>query len=377
MNHKFTLLKLFRRYIVAYLMMVLMVSQCVSAHGQAPTPTPSGKLGAGIKGGGVYLVIERNYKGGWTPLKGKSKRTVWIGQKINLRAKLSDGSALSSYSWSIPGNAYRSYKPAHNPSLHPVPLGPIDEDEIVFKWRDRSSSYLTVSCIATQGAKTFRANIQFLIKKPSSILTTDTSSVTVTPTAGTAQKAGTIRFGMPGVAGIYFRATITNYPAGSQFQYCQVVNSTQRRKLYGNQWYRYDPDGIAPFHDTYAGEIFWYYPTFDGTNESNGTYYLGTSDSPSVTSTFEYGGSLYLGEEIRVTDSFTMWLMFKTSETGSEWVPLRSVDWYWSGRSTYNVATATWVGSYLDNSVSPVGAETTKFPEWDGQVWKAQWVLHP
>ncbi|MBS1328994.1 MAG: hypothetical protein HP043_03220 [Dialister sp.] len=83
-------------------------------------------------------------------------------------------------------------------------------------------------------------------------------------------------------------------------------------------------------------------------------------DSPRV-------GATAADSQITVNDSFTTWLMFKSSKANSIWIPLRSLDWSWSASMKLDVGVDwTWKLIYAMHSQNPSSSETTVFPQWNG-----------
>ena len=67
-------------------------------------------------------------------------------------------------------------------------------------------------------------------------------------------------------------------------------------------------------------------------------------------------------------DMFSMWMMY--TPPGGIWVPLREVDWHWSGSATNTAGAWTIVSS--DNGVDP-DFEQTRYPEWNSAVKAYHW----
>ena len=73
-----------------------------------------------------------------------------------------------------------------------------------------------------------------------------------------------------------------------------------------------------------------------------------------------------------VDDHFTTWLMFKpTGVSGTSiWVPLRSVDWFWT--ATASRSGTTWTKDFSTNSPSPFSGDSTTYPTWTDNI-----INHP
>jgi hypothetical protein len=89
--------------------------------------------------------------------------------------------------------------------------------------------------------------------------------------------------------------------------------------------------------------------------DSQWTYGVGLNemDSPGV--------GLFSGDTVvTLSESFNMWFGFKPSD--GHWVPLRIVNWSWSG--TAMVSGANWVLTSESNTLNPQDADTETYPYW-------------
>jgi len=71
--------------------------------------------------------------------------------------------------------------------------------------------------------------------------------------------------------------------------------------------------------------------------------------------------------QVTASDNMKMWLLFKPDGSNSIFVPLRAVNWSWSGAATNNAGIWT-LESGATNSVNPPDFDTTTFPQWNGNV---------
>ena len=78
------------------------------------------------------------------------------------------------------------------------------------------------------------------------------------------------------------------------------------------------------------------------------------------------------------SDIFEMWMMFQPSNGIP--VPLRAVNWFWSGSATNVIfgggPAVDWSLESGTNSVNPQGSDTEIFPVWNSNLTNAQWI-HP
>ena len=176
-----------------------------------------------------------------------------------------------------------------------------------------------------------------------STMTASTGTVAISDAWGNLE----LHYGTPTTPGFSFSRTI-NIPSGfsGNTEYRQVINENRRRQKNDDSWQRYSGnnllDNYLPYDDTSA-----------------------TDDSPGTP----------LSDDLKVktvSDTFTMWLMFKPSNTDSIWVPLRSINWSWSGTATRSGT--TWTLTSPGDTPNPSSSTTTTFPTWVGNCKDLTWV---
>jgi hypothetical protein len=72
----------------------------------------------------------------------------------------------------------------------------------------------------------------------------------------------------------------------------------------------------------------------------------------------------------KAANTFEMWMMFQPPN--GQWVPLRAVNWSWSGVAT-NGPTGWGVESGT-NSVDPPDSETEDYPIWKSEIRNREWI---
>ena len=65
-------------------------------------------------------------------------------------------------------------------------------------------------------------------------------------------------------------------------------------------------------------------------------------------------------------DNFDMWMGFRP--TGGHWVPLRVVNWYWSGSATNGPGGWALESDAGDHSINPQDVETENYPLWKSDI---------
>jgi hypothetical protein len=127
--------------------------------------------------------------------------------------------------------------------------------------------------------------------------------------------------------------------AGSN-QWVQVVNSEMREHKFTNGvWYVKNAIDVL---DTF-------YPYVPNS--------LTVSDSPGE-------GTDPTDQAISVSDSFTMWLMFKP--TNGQWVPLKKTDWGWGGSGI--LSGTNWILINSNNIPNPPCVNTSLHPQWTNNL---------
>lgn len=273
-------------------------------------------------------------------------RDVVVGQKISLTTEvLPSGTTFSNPQWTIPGTRIADYvvtcngtgtpPQCQNPTSGVVTqLSDLTTSTMDYYWVDGGDGRQVQYTIAIN-SQTVTGTSTFNVKRPTASVTTSTGSVQV----GTAWGFLSMSFGTPTTPGISFSQSVT-MPSGftGSTQWVQIANALRRRQDNAGNWERAQGSGI----DTT-------YPYDSGTS---------TSDSP--------GTPVLTGSYARETadDSFQMYLMFRPSvgSTDTIWVPLRVVNWSWSG-DTSRTGT-TWSLTSSSNSTNPADADTTTHPTW-------------
>jgi len=192
------------------------------------------------------------------------------------------------------------------------------------------------------GTTQFNKHAFFNVKRPTASITTTTGSVSLDSNFNVFG----LHFGSPtGTPGISFSRSIT-MPSGftgGDTQWVQLIDSITRT---------FTPNGGSIKTASGSGLLDTTYPYATGAS---------TSDSPGQ------GVDSCNHSAVSANDSFSMWLMFKPSGTGSIFVPLRKVSWSWSGSGT-RTGTCSWTLSTSNHSTNPTDADSTDFPTWSSNV---------
>jgi hypothetical protein len=221
---------------------------------------------------------------------------------------------------------------------------------VTYYWVDGGEGR-NVTYTATVGGQQFSATTTFNVKRPTTSITTTTSSVN----CWGGDDDWNLQFADPDVpaAGIVFEKQVTEPTGfeGGSTKWVQVVSSILRRLqlTQGEAWHRMSGsnvlDGDYPYHTTGPNT----------TDDSPAQWHL---NSVLMSATCD--------------DALTMYLMYKPTGTAID-VPLRKVYWWWEGAATRTGQT-TWeldLGIWEQN---PPDDDCAEPPEWEGNIGDLTWV---
>jgi hypothetical protein len=268
---------------------------------------------------------------------------VIVGQQISLSAAVNPPITIQSPQWTIPGTRIGNYVVTYtNPTsatsgvVTQLTTANLSQSSITFYWVDGGENR-EVKYSFTSGGKSYSGKATFNVKRPTVEVTTVTGTVVVAQPFGQLE----LVYGNVFIPGIKFTRANLSIPMGfsGDTYWVQVANVTRTRRR---------NDGTDDiFTGSGLDNRFSY-----SVNDPNATQ---TNDSPGLALTSDYTNA-------SVTDSYQMWLMFKPSSTGSIYVPLRKVDWSWSGTATRSGS--QWTLTNSSNTQNPASADSTTHPTW-------------
>lgn len=287
-------------------------------------------------------------------------QNVVVGQQISLSAQVTNGTP-SNPQWTIPGTRVANYvvdytnqTSATNAVVTEITNQNLIQPSISFYWVDGAEARQVQYSVKINN-KFYTATVTLNVKRPTARLTTKTGTVGlgITEISENGDTAFSLHYGeIFGTPGISFSATATlpNNFSGDII-WVQVVNS--RRTRTPEEGSQQVLEGVGLDTEFPLGE--------PNTGEE--------SDSPQqpVIPFCSY-------KSVSAVDSFTTWLMFKPKGIAgvSIYVPLRKVDWSWSGTGTRNgsrcSASTTWTLAPPSNTKNPSSEYTTDFPQWIANI---------
>lgn len=307
----------------------------------------------------AYLIIEREYNGTWYIATGQ-KRTVWVSQRIYLRARMSDGSALTNRTWDVPGNVFYNYIQTSNPT-HPEPVSSLHEEAVYFIWRDRGEN-LNVNFTGIAKGKSYNRGVNFRVRKPQFTMTAQINVMNTIANEGlqlgnrsiSIPPAQSAKVNVP-PRGIVIMALGSGERPIGNVQFTQVATQFDVRQL-----------NSTLLH----GRRLTINEGLDGSPEYPHTLLILGAEYAMVD--YPTSGNYYNTAQIRFNFGFTTWLMFKTNDAHSQWVSLRRMNWRGGGRAN-GTPPGPWTASDEYSSFSP-SEETTVFPEWDQKLDMMDWT---
>lgn len=279
----------------------------------------------------------------------KTQSTI-VGRQIPLTGEVIGGTPTTK-SWSVPGSPIKNYT-ASSVSAKVTNLSSADlqGSSVAFYWVNGGSGR-EVKYTVTVNGQIYSGKTTFNVVRPSCTLTTSTGEVHVSDNRG----SWWLSFGdpVPNTPGIIFTSE-GSIPGGftGYLAYAQVLTSTlHRRQTEGGQWYRKSGSQLC-----------------DGQFPYSSIPPPVTDDSPGESLTSDC-------VVVSADDAFSMYVIFKPSGTGSIWVPLRKVNWWWEGTAVRS--DSQWDEDdlwYWDWSLNPGSTNCTDPPEWSGNSHDLGWV---
>ncbi|MDH4240100.1 MAG: hypothetical protein OEW48_11095 [Phycisphaerae bacterium] len=279
------------------------------------------------------------------------KATVSVGEKISLGVKYTkEWGILKSVEWKIPGKMVKGYA-ANFASGKVTKIEEADKKKftIYFYWVDGDDGRVVdAKCVFTSGGKDTNKTISatFDVKKPKiKSFTSKTGSVKI--------KSGEMGFFGPGIK--WTAKVAPNGAAAGKIAFIQRINP-HRVWTPGKKW-------------TSSGKF-----VLDGANGKTEIFYaqkkeslsgadatLKSNDSPSNPLNAFSNALKNTGE-----DKFELYLMYKSNESNSIWVPLGLLTWDWKGEARRTSTSDPWgMHGTPTFTRNPSGSNTDDFPEWD------------
>ncbi|MBS1329019.1 MAG: hypothetical protein HP043_03345 [Dialister sp.] len=289
------------------------------------------------------VVIDIIIKEGGTVVSDGKVHEKIAGEKIALTAEIqpSDIQYDELVGWNISGTVLADYDVSNPRQPHTVDLLPA-------ALKNLSVSYYWVTGENAAGAsfsikvndQTFAKQADFKVIKPSTAFSAKTSGISIIYRDNQYDLIFAMVASGKTYQGIQF-SYVSDSNVNGTYGYFQKINSTYRR--------------IDHLDSTTLPKII------QASNVGDvGIPYPFISDSPAV-------GATEKDSQITVNDSFTTWLMFKSSKADSIWIPLRSLDWSWSASMKLDVGIDwEWKLIYAMHDQNPSSSETTVFPQWNG-----------
>ena len=294
-------------------------------------------------------VIKVIIKQGDNDITGQTQDTI-VGRNIGLTGVvLPEGTSVTAHQWVIPEKRIENYTAdVNSAAVNALEGAELQNQSVSYYWVDGGDGR-QVTYTATVGGQQSSANTTFNVKRPTSTITCTTGSVAADQDYGFS--AGWwLHFGKKTTVGIYFDTSVTEPPGftGGDTCWFQTTSSyTRRYQLNNGDWYKKQNSGTI--YDDGPGGTFPVPKNFAPPD---------TEDSPGTS----------LAQQIKrktASESYSMYFMYKPTGTAI-WVPLRKVDWSWSGDATRNGQ--NWNLDSSNHSANPASADCTSHPTWNGKI---------
>jgi hypothetical protein len=298
-----------------------------------------------------------------------------VGQKVELEVRTRPaGEAMTNIRWTIPGDRIKNYTQSVASAVKTdLAAADLQRATIDFYWINRG--HHTVQVSAQVAGATLTASVDYNVLRPTiNRFTTTVSSVNLC--IGNYIRPGTWFAAYqptpaPARVGNQWNAQVTA-PAGGagQIGLTQLINVNRVQTTNAAVTQTWSSGGALVLDDGLGIQYSGPQPIAAGSAATlSGANY---ADSPGNPLSAGYSAS-------SATDSFELYLMYKSSEAGSIWVTLRKVRWNWAGQTTRIGAPASpannWnapIGTALASDAN--GTDSMALPTWNRAYSSLSWV---
>lgn len=353
---------------------------------------------ANIKGSGVVGQESSNsgnasvnYKATATPLEivlsggigARDNKSFLVGQLVT-GSLATGGLTANGFNWSVSGSEpFKNWTPTQTPNTPTNFNGYLGDtsSQTSFCFRKYTGATATVTSplhlIVPSGAKPssgFDVSLEqtCAVDKPSNTLAVYIGSVqgisgyaTPDPNPTAVELLGAYDSNSSStVSGIIWDGTVatpTEYGYGGGWNYTQLITPHRLKRIAGVD-HLLIPDGVQVLDSS-----FGYYPEYfssspnlypdDGNSQTEG-------DSPAM----PFSGASY----VEVLDSFETYTLYKPPGAGSQFVPLKNLNWYWQAQAHPNSS-----GTYVISSTNAEWSFEDDFPThpmWSDNVAPIQFA---
>jgi hypothetical protein len=284
--------------------------------------------------------------------------TVVVGQKVSLLCQLSLTNAVpTNFQWTVPGFAISNFVVVAIPSSGTVYSNfSTTSSDIDFYWVDGGSNRQVECALAVQGQRAV-AKTTFNVLRPTADWIAEPNAV-VSVDDNYSRPA--VHFGdrystNQGMLFHYRNPDLKGYSSPWVFKWAQVGTIYARGNTFTNnvgiETRGAGLDVIFPVNA-------WFSPTSSGDDQ----------DDP--------GEWTYERYKLLRQDSFTNYLMFQTLGATSIPVPIKRIEWCWSGLATNDLPNG-WalMSSPTDFCINRNNTDTLEFPVWDRNITNRTVVL--
>lgn len=273
------------------------------------------------------------------------QQNVVVGERIKLKAVVyPEDKDPKKGQWTIQGKFIEDFVVrGQEGKIDKLEGDELKKPEIKFHWWDKGES-LTVNYTTVADGEDLKAKTTFLVKKPMITLIAETPRGT--PGCWEVKDKDVyshneLVYYVPNSHTMIFRHSVIPPEFSGETQYVQLV-------LVKGRWIKKE-DALYPHClDANKKGLDGQYPY-----SSNPEAY----DTPGVPVSFLYD------KDLNINFSFNMYLMFKPSKQGAIFVPLRVIDWVWTGTYKWNEKTKKSICE-VTRTEAPKDKAAEKYLEW-------------
>jgi hypothetical protein len=293
-----------------------------------------------------------------------SKHTTCIGRPVDLHTELFPtilGPVTSQ--WTLPGSYIKNYTTSGSAAVLTDMTNSDKAGTNVYYYWTKGANDQSVQYRCTYDTASMWDSAQFDIQEPTIAITrVNTGTALFIDEASSKGLSSGDFSATPIDVGMDIKAVVTSPSLfDGQFRFTQTVNSLRQTKPVGGV--------LAPISGCDTGGEYWldtrvYYAGPFNVNK-------GVTETDSTDDTPLNGVNAAI-EELRVTDQFRMYVMYKpTVETNDIWVPIGVLTWGWHGTTTTTDAWVTHSNANLGQDATTIKVAPgnyPEFPEWDNTI---------
>lgn len=299
----------------------------------------------------VYQVI---IKRDGQPVTTSNNKTI-VGERINLTAEVLPSGTLSNHSWTIPQTAIKDFVVSQDQTQgNTVAVDGLNTSSVNFVWVDGDINGNIVKSVTYNGVVnglSVQGQASFTVLRPT---TTSSAQTNATTEIGIIRGNSELHLGDPdGIPGIKFLRGLVSVPlpftnTSWQTQWVQLYDSRNINLTLVN-------GQTGSTNDSGLDGCYPYAAVNSPTASDSPGFILSSPPLPSPV------------QSITISNTWTMWLMFKPSGANSVWVPLKKASWSWSSSATRQ-PDGTYIKGTSNDPSNVTFVDATQHPQWSNLI---------